>query len=492
MLFHTWTFILFFALFYPLYRLLKNTRLEMGLLVAASYVFYGWWNPLYLVLIVYGTLADYFIVVGMERGRTRTVKRGWLAVGVVSNIGLLAFFKYAGFLAENANALLAWAGAGWRLPSASEILPIDIAAQYLNGRLAAWNVPDAFHLPVTGVLLPVGISFFTFQSMSYLIDCYRGTVERERSLIRYAAFVSLFTQLVAGPIERASNLLRQLRAERRIGWPDVTDGLSLFVVGFFKKVALADFLALYVDKVYAAPGQHQAPALLLATFAFAWQIYFDFSGYTDMARGIARMMGLRLMLNFNNPYLADGLGDFWARWHISLSTWFKDYVYIPLGGNRRGTMRTYFNMFLTMLLSGLWHGAHWTFLVWGALHGAGRVATRSLEGAAAYRDRVPRAAKQVFVFLFVLLTWVFFRAKTLDDAWTVLSRLFAGGWADPAVPVLALILVLAVWAYQFLYESRTRWLLELTPVRLGLAAAMVLYLATFAAPGTKAFIYFQF
>ncbi|MCX5670902.1 MAG: MBOAT family protein, partial [Planctomycetota bacterium] len=257
MLFHTWTFAVFFAIVYPVYRLAKGTRLELPWLLAASYVFYGWWNPLYLILIAYGTIMDYWIVVRMERS---THKKRWIALSVVSNLGLLGFFKYAGFVATNLNWLLAHLGVGYALPA-----------------------PD--------ILLPVGISFFTFQSMSYILDCYRGHVERERSFLRYAVYVSLFTQLVAGPIERASNLLRQLREEHRITREDIADGLSLFAAGLFKKVALADYLALYVDKVYGAPGTFQAPALALATFAFAWQIYFDFSGYTDMARGIARTMG---------------------------------------------------------------------------------------------------------------------------------------------------------------------------------------------------------
>ena len=264
--------------------------------------------------------------------------------------------------------------------------------------------------------------------MSYTIDFYRGHIERERSFIRYATFVSLFPQLVAGPIERASNLLPQLHGTPRIKRQDVSDGLSLFVVGLFKKIALADYLALYVDPVYASPDSYQAPALLLATFAFAWQIYFDFSGYTDMARGIGRMLGIRLMLNFDNPYLATGLGDFWRRWHISLSTWFRDYVYIPLGGNRHGELRTYVNMVLTMLISGLWHGAMWTFVIWGAVHAAGRVLTRSLEQTAFYRERVPTLAKQVLTFCVVTLAWVFFRAQSINDAWLILGRIGTSGW----------------------------------------------------------------
>jgi len=387
--------------------------------------------------------------------------------------------------------------------------------------------------------------------MSYIIDCYRGHVKREHSFLRYAVYVSLFTQLVAGPIERASNLLRQLREEHRITRGDVGDGLSLFVVGLFKKVALADYLALYVDKVYGAPGNFEAPALALATFAFAWQIYFDFSGYTDMARGIARMMGLKLMLNFNNPYLADSLGDFWQRWHISLSTWFKDYVYIPMGGNRGGALLTYRNMVLTMVISGLWHGAAWTFLIWGVLHAAGRVLTRELERSRFYRERVPRPVKQLGVFAFVTFAWIFFRAQSAGDAWLIVSRIatsawafvtfawtfawtffraqsvgdawlivsriatsawafvtfawtffrtlsvgdawrIATSWADPPFPMLALGMVLAVWGYQFLYESKARTVLEWAPVRVSLAVVLVVYVATFPAGAAQKFIYFQF
>jgi D-alanyl-lipoteichoic acid acyltransferase DltB (MBOAT superfamily) len=228
--------------------------------------------------------------------------------------------------------------------------------------------------------------------------------------------------------------------------------------------------------------------------AFAWQIYFDFSGYTDMARGIARLMGFRMMLNFNNPYTATGLGDFWARWHISLSTWFKDYLYFPLGGSRRGTGRTYRNMFLTMVISGVWHGANWTFVIWGALHAFGRGVTRELEQSDAYRRRVPRVVKQAWVFAFVCFAWIFFRAQTVGDAWQIITRIFRTGWSDPRLPLLMLVLVLAVWLYELLYESgpRLRGALASAPVRLALHLAMIAYLAVVAQPSTKAFIYFQF
>ena len=458
MLFHNWVFLAFFAIVYPVYLLLKGTRFRSLWLLVASYVFYGWWNPLYLLLIAYSTTVDYVAVLGMARfGR----KKRFVALSVVNNLGLLGFFKYAGFITQNVNALLARAGLEYAVPA-----------------------PD--------VLLPVGISFFVFQSMSYTIDFYRGNVDKEPSFIRYATFVSLFPQLVAGPIERARNLLPQLRETPRVTARDVTDGLSLFVVGLFKKLALADYLAVYVDEVYAVPDQYQAPALMLATFAFAWQIYFDFSGYTDMARGVARMMGIRIMLNFNNPYLATGLGDFWQRWHISLSTWFKDYLYIPLGGNRKGQVRTYVNMALTMVISGLWHGAKWTFILWGVLHALGRVLTRELERTAFYRDRVPRCVKQALVFTFVCFCWIFFRADSFADAVMIVKRIFTSGLADPRCPLLMLGLVGSVWLYQFVYESRLRRALEWAPVQVGLVVAMVMYIALFAGSSNQPFIYFQF
>ncbi len=458
MLFHTWPFVLFFLIVYPTYLAVKGTRFRLPWLLAASYFFYACLNPLYLILIAYSTLLDYTVVAIMQKCGRRKI---WLSISIVNNLALLSFFKYGGFVTENLNALLSSLG-----------------------------VP--YFIPAPGIFLPVGLSFYIFQSMSYTIDYYRGNIERERSFIRYATFVSLFPRLLMGPIERARNLLPQLHKTPRISKQDITDGLSLFVVGFFKKVALADYLALYVDKVYAAPAQFQSPALMLATFLFCWQIYFDFSGYTDMARGVARMMGFRLMLNFNNPYLATGLGDFWSRWHISLSSWFKDYVYIPLGGNRRGTFNTYKNMFLTMVISGLWHGAAWTFVIWGAMHALGRSLTRELERTSFYKERVPKLVKQLLVFVFVTFTWIFFRAESISDAWVIITRIFSSGLANPYCPLLALALILTVWLYQFAYESRVKWVLELRPVRIGIVVLMVLYLAIFAPSSEQPFIYLQF
>jgi len=492
MLFHTWIFAAFFLIVYPAYLAVKHTRLRIPLLLVASYVFYGWWDANYLVLILYATAVDYTVVRLMALTRRRWLRRLWLAVSVANNLALLGQFKYAWFLIDGLNALLGHLGAGLAVGPPQLVWPIGVehAGGAINAALGWLGLST--RLPAMGLLLPVGISFYTFQSMSYTIDFYRGQVEKEPSFLRFAAFVSLFPQLVAGPIERARNLLPQLRTEQPVAARDVTDGLGLFVVGLFKKVALADYLALYVDKVYAAPGQFGAAALVLATVAFSWQIYFDFSGYTDMARGAARMMGFRLMLNFNNPYLATGLGDFWGRWHISLSTWFRDYVYIPLGGNRKGKARTYLNMVLTMVISGLWHGAAWTFVIWGALHALGRAVTRELEATSFYRDRVPRLLKQAFVFAFVSFAWIFFRAQSLDDATTIVSRIFTESRADPRLPLLLAGLVGSVWAYQLVHESRLRRLLQPAFVRVALVIAMLLYLAVVPGGRSQPFIYFQF
>ncbi len=458
MLFLTWIFLIFFMFFYAVFLLIKKTRFREPWLLVSSYVFYAWWNPLYLLLIVWSTLIDYVSVTFMDRSGRRKL---WLTLSIINNLFLLSLFKYGPFITENLNLLLMRLG-----------IPVT--------------------LPAPGVLLPVGISFYTFQSMSYTIDFYRGKIKREKSFIRFATFVSLFPQLVAGPIERAKNLLPQLKDKPSISSRDIGDGLSLFVVGLFKKIALADYLALYVDRIYDVPGLFDGPALLLATFAFSWQIYFDFSGYTDMARGIGRMLGIRLMLNFNNPYLADGLGDFWKRWHISLSTWFKDYVYIPLGGNRKGKLFTYRNMVLAMLISGLWHGAAWMFIIWGALHALGRIATRELEKSQFYRQKIPRIVKQVITFSFVTFAWIFFRAASLDDAFIIIRRICSTGWGDPRFPLLMLLLILSIWFYQFLYESKLRIYLQSSAVKIVLVIGMILYLIFFASSGNQPFIYFQF
>jgi len=531
--FHTWTFAVFLLIALSGFFALRGTRFWLPWLFLASYVFYGWWNPYYLILILYSTTLDYNVVGFMDRcpreggpgfqwkhlrgaglGSLRlrlsyfgfvaaamltlgvavsgidnlrpmmlwltvilllmamatafSSRKIWLVVSIINNLSLLAFFKYAGFLSESLNKLLARMGASFALPEAATLMPAGF--EYM---------------------LPVGISFFMFQSMSYTIDFYRGDVHRERSFIRFATFVSFFPQLVAGPIERASHLLPQFHTRPTVRMRDVTEGASLFLVGLFKKLALSNYLSVYVERVYDDPTGHNAPALLLATFAFAWQIYFDFSGYTDMARGVARLFGFRLMLNFNHPYLAAGLGEFWSRWHISLSTWFRDYVYIPLGGNRKGSLFTYRNLILTFVISGLWHGAAWTFIIWGALHGVGSMITRSLERSAWYRTRVPKIFKQIAVFIFVGFAWIFFRADSLEIARIIITRMASTPWTDPGFPLLMGVLIAAIWAYQYLSESRHKKILDHPVARISLATGMIVYLLLFSSKGGS-FIYFQF
>jgi len=533
MLFHTWPFFLFLLIVLPVFFALRKTRMWLPWLTVASYFFYGWWNPYYLLLVVYSTVLDFCLVALMDHcpragrkidviqrltrlrfddralkfafvvsivatgvslamacvgpttlrptmaalslivllmalGALSSSRKIWLLISVVNNLALLLFFKYARFIVENLNAAFSSLHVSVKLSDPSMLMPFGF--EYL---------------------LPVGISFFTFQSLSYTIDFYLGNVERERNLLRFATFVCFFPQLMAGPIERARHLLPQFRQFPAIRLQNFTDGASLFLVGLFKKLALANYLSFYVERVYDNPKAFGAPALMMATFAFGWQIFFDFSGYTDMARGVAKLMGFNLILNFNNPYLATGLGDFWSRWHISLSTWFRDYVYIPLGGNKHGAFKTYRNLFLTFFISGIWHGAAWTFFIWGLLHATGIMITRELERSAFYRERVPRAVKQFGVFVFVCFAWIFFRAGSLDDALLIVNRIFTAAWHDPQMPALMLALVAVVWLYQFCYESRLRKVLQTDVVRVGVAVSMVLYLFL-CASGGGAFIYFQF
>jgi len=402
MLFNSAVFLIFFPVVTTAYFLLPH-RFRWMLLLAASCYFYMAFIPKYILILAITITVDYFAGLGLEKFEGRT-KRWVLMASILTNIGMLAFFKYFNFANENL-ALLA--------------------------KFVGWNYP----LHSLAIILPIGLSFHTFQSLSYTIEVYRSNQKAEHHFGYLALYVMYYPQLVAGPIERPQNILHQLHTEQRFEYRRVTDGLKWMAWGMFKKIVVADRMVLFVNPVYNDPTSHNGPALVFATLAFAIQIYCDFSGYSDIALGSAQVMGVKLMKNFDHPYFARSISEFWRRWHISLSTWFRDYVYIPLGGNRAAKPRWAFNLFLTFLISGLWHGADWTYIIWGALHGLYFIFSAVTEpiwirlSALARLDRSPRlkvAISTLTTFSLVTFAWIFFRAASLTDALYIVRHLVSG------------------------------------------------------------------
>ncbi len=408
MLFNSLHFLIFFPVVITLYFALPP-KYRWLLTIAASYYFYMCWRATYALLLVAGTLIDYTAGILMGRTQDRRKRRKYLILSLASNMGMLFTFKYFNFFMDTFETL-------------AHALHLDVA------------------VPALRLLLPVGISFYTFQSLSYTIDVYRGRVQPERNFLIFAAYLCYWPQLVAGPIERPYNLLPQFHRTHHFEYDRVTHGLKLMLWGFFKKVVVADNLSGPVNTVYNNCHAYEGLPLILATVFFALQIYCDFSGYSDIARGASRVLGIELMQNFRRPYHARSIGDFWHRWHISLSTWFRDYFYIPLGGNRVPQTRRYFNLFVTFLVSGLWHGANWTFVIWGALHGTYLLAglltagLRARVAAAVGLTRVPwlhALVQQVITFGLVCFAWIFFRANNIHDAGYIITHL---GTGLPALP----------------------------------------------------------
>ncbi len=403
MLFNSAAFLIFFPVVTTAYFLLPH-RFRWLLLLAASCYFYMAFIPKYILILVVTITVDYFAGLGLEKFEGRT-KRWVLIASILTNIGMLAFFKYFNFANENLAALANFIG---------------------------WNYP----IQSLSIILPIGLSFHTFQSLSYTIEVYRGHQKAERHFGYLALYVLYYPQLVAGPIERPQNVLHQLHEEHHFDYPRVTDGLKQMAWGMFKKVVIADRMVRFVTPVYGDPTSYEGPALVLATLAFAIQIYCDFSGYSDIALGSAQVMGVRLMKNFDHPYFSRSISEFWRRWHISLSTWFRDYVYIPLGGNHVSEPRWAFNLFITFLISGLWHGANWTYIIWGALHGLYFVLSSLTEpfwqrlSALTRLDQLPRlkaAIAMLTTFSLVTFAWIFFRAASLNDA-LYIARHLVSGW----------------------------------------------------------------
>lgn len=396
MLFNSLQFILFLPAVLFLYYAIQ-AKYRWILLLFASYYFYMCWRPEYIILIIISTIVDYFCAIQMEREQHESRRKKYLYVSLFTNLGILFFFKYFNFFSESTTAF--------------------------------FNKFNIFiDLPLFNYLLPVGISFYTFQTLSYSIDVYKRQTKAERHFGRFALYVSFFPQLVAGPIERSYQLLPQLRKHVEFNYELMKAGFFLMLWGFLKKVVIADRLAGYVNEVYNNVDGFGGLQNVLATYFFAFQIYCDFSGYSDIAIGCALMLGIRLMKNFRRPYFAVNIQDFWHRWHISLSTWFKDYVYIPLGGNRVVKWRWYYNLFITFLVSGLWHGANWTFVIWGALHGLYIVLYNLLKQnkvlTAEKRGRYKQMLNRFFTFHIALLAWIFFRANSLGDVDNVLFGMF--------------------------------------------------------------------
>ena len=470
MVFNSLVFLFFFVVVYSLYRLLPH-RGQNILLLVASYFFYGWWDWRFLSLILLSTTIDFISgrIIGNAAPRQRR-RRIALCISVTTDLTILGFFKYFNFFAEN-------------LAAGLQQLGITTSIHHLQ------------------IILPVGISFYTFQAMSYTLDIYRGQLRPARSFLDFATFVAFFPQLVAGPIERAAHLLPQIQNPRTVTRAGIESGAWLIAWGLFKKCVIADNLAIMVDGVFNG-GTPTGAVALLAIYAFAFQIFCDFSGYSDIARGLGRLMGVDLMVNFNNPYFALNPKDFWARWHISLSSWLRDYLYIPLGGNRKGPRRMYINLALTMLLGGLWHGAAWTFVAWGAFHGLLLVVYHAWSDRFLVKGALDSGRwlwlRRVWMFHLVCLGWLFFRADSLGQVATMLREMFGHfAWNAEAANMLAtlLLLCLPLWLVQGL-QVKTRDLLAPTGLswvpRTALYAVIILMFLALGNTGGGAFIYFQF
>ncbi len=464
MLFNSIAFACFLPLMLALYWSLRGSPRRWALLLG-SYFFYSWWDWRFTSLLLISTFVDYSCGRALERRVGRTGRKRFLIISICTNLGILATFKYFNFFRDSAAALFGILGMGADLPT------LDL-------------------------ILPLGISFYTFQTMSYTIDVYRGAAA-ERSLRDFAIFVACFPQLVAGPIMRARVFLPQLKAEQRFADADMAAGVYRLFRGLFKKMVVADTLAIYVDAVFAAPQGYTGVSAWIALYAYAFQIYMDFSGYTDIALGVGRMLGLRLMENFDRPYLADSPRDFWRRWHISLSSWLRDYLYIPLGGSRHGRWRTLRNLFITMTLGGLWHGAAWTFVAWGMFHGAllaaervGSEVLRRVTGRAGLS--VPRILKVLLMFHLVCLGWLLFRAPSWDVVEVMWGNLFDFSGNVQGLRFGLLVLVCAVAHVLPAPGAFPKRFVQCPPLARGALAALCLWAAILLTPQARPFIYFQF
>lgn len=481
MLFNSLQYLIFFPTVVAIYFLTPNKFRWIPLLIS-SYYFYMAWKPVYIILIVTTTLINYLAGLGIGKTNDRSKQKTYLFLALISSFSILFVFKYLNFFSDSAKTLLEY-----------------------------FNIP--IYLPYFRLLLPMGISFYTFQTLSYSIDVYRGTIKPEKHFGIFSLYVTFFPQLVAGPIERSDNLLPQFREKHTFDYTLATDGLKLIAWGLFKKVVIADRIAILVNQVYNNVHDYTGFPLILATIFFAFQIYCDFSGYSDIAIGSAQIMGFRLMENFRRPYYSRSISEFWKRWHISLSTWFKDYVYIPLGGNRVVKWRWYYNLFITFLISGLWHGASWTFVAWGAIHGFYHIFSIWTAGI---REKIVKAIKLdqlplfykciqiIITFTIVCFGWIFFRANNLSDAIYIITHIFDNiGTKVPLTTLgldsfqlkVAFASIAFMELVHLIQEKKSiREFISTKPIwiRWSLYYILILWIILLGSFGSQEFIYFQF
>ncbi len=462
MVFNSLQFLVFFMVVSILYYQIKNQKGRIWLLLISSCYFYMTFIPVYILILGATIVIDYFAGILIAASSRR--KKAWLTLSIIANVGILVFYKYFNFLLGSIDPLI------------SHLLP---HAQ----------------LPYLNIILPIGLSFHTFQAMSYTIEVYRGNQKPERNFVIYALYVMYYPQLVAGPIERPQNMLHQFHEYKEYKWDNVKEGLARMVWGFFKKVVIADRLAVEVDYAFAHHQSLSSFSLAVAAMFYSFQIYCDFSGYSDIALGASKLMGITLMENFNEPYKSKNITEFWTRWHISLSSWFRDYVYIPLGGNRKGEARRRINVFLVFLLSGLWHGANWTFVAWGSLHGA---LVSLLSGKSSKEPKNNVIADAVFIafnFLLVTIFWIFFRASNISTAVRFISEIFSfkTGPSKFGMNVVEMLFAVLFVIVMLLRENKVKshFIKRDSAFALYLTM-MVLVCYFFGVFGENQFIYFQF
>lgn len=466
MLFNSVEFALFLPIVFFVYWLLvKNSIKQQNIwLLLSSYFFYGWWDWRFLFLIFFSSMIDFLIGLKMEKTTHKSARKGLLLASVLVNIGLLSYFKYFNFFLESLDGAFTLLGQ-----------PLDVSR--LN------------------IILPVGISFYTFQTLSYTIDIYRREISPTKDIIAFFSFVSFFPQLVAGPIERASHLLPQFLRKRSFSYANISAGGKMMLWGLFMKVAVADRLSVYIDDVYGGIDQQAWLTLVVAHIFFAFQIYCDFAGYSLIAIGCAKIFDFELMENFRRPYFATSFKSFWSRWHISLSTWFRDYVYIPLGGSRRGSFQSGVNLLLTFVISGFWHGANWTFIIWGALNGFFLVFEKRLPNL-----HLHKVVSGLIVFSLVCFSWIFFRAPSVSDAFSIANRVitFQGSgfyFGDKGIFLFGLMGLAILLIHDYITEFKPDIQLihhRSAIVRFATILFLMFYITSFGVFDNSQFIYFQF